>query len=361
MAIKSLNDVLYENMADLAAYQSGQVKPVPTGREWLDEIFNGLLPGDIVGIAGGSGAGKTHEVQELKSFIMDKTKNQDSSEFVWCDFSLEMRSMSTAVRDLNAVLKKSKKKILTEDFTEQEKEVVKDYYDNKTDGRFFIEEEVPTPDQFEEAVVEFLEEHKDKKAVFITIDHIALLKTSGDKKSAVDGTVEVINRVKKIYKNTFWFILSQLNRNIEGRVLEKNVNAMPNRGDIYQSDTLFQVCDYLYVVHNPYKLGIKAFGRVNKEAYIHLYDHFTEVKGNMASFDTLGRIFYIVLKMREAEPMFKNIYIKDLNIPGIERYRVEEEKAVKVTTAPKFDTPVVDMTSKPGSMNKFAGWDKKEE
>ncbi|GAH14979.1 unnamed protein product, partial [marine sediment metagenome] len=107
--------------------------------------------------------------------------------------------------------------------------------------------------------------------------------------------------MKKIFPNAYFIILSQLNRAILARIKDKDMMAMPNRADLYQSDTIFQISDYVYVCHNPNRLGINEFLKVNKEIYDYLEDHFSEQDTkNRISFDTLGKIFYIVLKMREA-------------------------------------------------------------
>ena len=132
---------------------------------------------------------------------------------------------------------------------------------------------------------------------------------------------------------------------------------------MYATDEIYFISDYVYVSHNPYKLGINAFMRFNESRYEGLEEHFTERKNGKASFDSLGRIFFIVLKMREADAVFRDVFVEEIDIPNIEKFRDtrEDEKGVKITTAPKFDIPVVDMTASPNNLNKFTGWDKKEE
>jgi replicative DNA helicase len=332
MAIRPLGEVALQSFKDLKKYQLGKNKPVKTGREWLDDIFGGLLPGDITTIAGASGGGKSFEVQRVKNFVMNVEKNEEAEEYIWLDYAWEMRFMSNILRDLNRDLKKTKKEILTKEFTEEEKELVKNYSDNLSDGRFFINEETITPKVFEREAREFLDNHKDKKAVFISIDHIALaMDENGEKKNTVDNIIEIINRLKKLYPNTYWIVLTQMNRNILGRIKDKDINAMPNRSDIFQSDSMFFISDYLYVCHNPYRLGIKQFSRVNSEAYDYLEKHFCEEKNGKASFDTLGKMFYIVLKSRESDVMFKDIFIEDVGVKDKEKYRdiPEESDAPK--------------------------------
>jgi replicative DNA helicase len=337
--IKSVKKAARNEFKKLKRYQSGEFKPVVTNRPWLDDIFGGLLPGDIVTVAGQSGGGKTFENQRLKNAVMSKEFNPNSDNFIWLDYSLEMRLMSTIIRDLNRVLKKSKKDVVSQEFTEDEKQLARDYSESLLDERFFIEENVLTLEEFKTGLFEFLEYYKDKEGVFISIDHIALFK--GAAKETVDGVVEVINEARKTYTNTYWVILSQMNRNILGRIKDKDMMALPNRGDVFQSDTMFFISDYLYVSHNPYRLGMKHFLKVNAEQYDYLKEHFSENKNGKASFETLGKIFYIVLKAREAEVLFDDIFIEDVEVKNKAKYKTfdstEEEGE---TQAPKFDSVV---------------------
>ena len=195
MAIKPLGEVVDRSFRDLNKYQKGKNKPVKTGREWLDEIFGGLLPGDIATIAGQSGGGKSFELQRIKNFVMNPENNEDAKDFIWLDYAWEMRFLSNILRDLNRSLKKTKKELLTEEFTDEEKALVKSYAENLSDGRFFINEETVTPKAFEKEARAFLEQHKDKKGVFISVDHIALaMDETGEKKATVDAIIEIINR-----------------------------------------------------------------------------------------------------------------------------------------------------------------------
>ncbi len=344
MPIKPLKSVASKAKETLKRYQSGELTPIKTGREWLDEIFGGLMPMDITTIAGMSGGGKSFELQRIKNFVMDVKNNTDACEYVWLSNSLEMKMISILIRDFNLLLKKSKKKILTESFSEEEKDLVNDYFKNSTDDRFYINEEAVTPEQFEAETRAFLLLHTDKKAVFIDIDHIALQRDkNGNKKATVDEIVEIMNRLKKEFPNSYWFVLSQLNRNILDRIHEKNNQAMPNRGDVFQSDSMFFISDYLYVTHNPNRLGIGQFSRVNAEVYDYLEKHFTEESKGKVSFETTGKIFYIILKMREADIFYKDIYIEDIDFEGKEKYREPKDDLSEDLT---FKPKAIDLTQK---------------
>lgn len=343
MAIQPLKIAASKARKILKKYQSGELTPIKTGREWLDEVFGGLMPMDIVTIAGMSGGGKSFELQRVKNFVMDVNNNPKALDFVWLSNSLEMKIISTLIRDINLITKKSKKKILTEEFTDEEKQLVNDYFKNSTDGRYYLNEEAVTPEVFEKETREFLQLHVDKEAVLIDIDHIALQRDkNGNKKATVDEITEIINRLKKEFPNSYWILLSQLNRNILERIREKDNQAMPNRGDVFQSDSMFFISDYLYVTHNPNRLGISEFSKVNPEVYDYLAEHFTEEIKGKVSFNTTGKIFYIILKMREADIFYKDIYIEDIEFEGKEKY--EEPKVDLLAAAPMFKPKPIDLT-----------------
>lgn len=343
MKIVSLKERQLEIRKKLHAYQTGDLKPVVTKRAWLDSIFGGLIPGDIVVIGGGSGSGKSHELGVVKRNIMSKEINPEADDFIWLSNSLEMRLLSNVLRDLSPKLRKSKGKILREAFTDEEAILVKDYFKEMKDGRFFLNEQGTDAKTFGEKIREFLDNHKDK-SVFIDVDHIALQKGKDKKKDSVDDVIEEIQAINREYDNVFWIILSQLNRNILLRIREKDNNAAPNRGDLYQSDTIYQAADYLYVTHNPQRLGITDYLKVNREVYGHLSAHFSEVKGNRASFKTHARVFFHALKIREASTLFDDIYIEEIEFEGKEKFK-SLESADNSESEIDEDMPVFDKNS----------------
>ena len=334
--IRSVKDVIEDSKRQLGVYQKGEKKPIVTGREWVDETFGGALPGDIITIAGMSGGGKSFETQRLKNNVMNIQLNPSAGNYIWLDFSMEMRFLSTMIRDLNRVLKKSKKRILNEPFTKEEMLLAKDYEATLADKRFFIDEDVKNFETFKKDLIAFIEQHKDKEAVWISIDHIALFK-GDDKKQTIDRVIEFVNETKKLYPNTYWVILSQLNREILKRIKERDMCALPNRGDLFQSDNMFFISDYVYVTHNPFKIGIIEFLKVNVAAYDYIAQHFTKVKDGKTSFNTIGKIFYIVLKARENDVIYKDIFVEDIGIPGKDKYQEPKKDDI---AAPIFGAEV---------------------
>lgn len=337
MAIQQTRDKVGRARAQLKAYQSGKIKVVHTNRPHLDATLSGLLPGDIVVIGGASGSGKTFELQTIRENVMDIEINPDAKDYIFLDYSFEMKLFNLILRGLNKVLNKSKKNILLNEFTEAEKALANRYVETLRDERFYIEENPLTPEQFLAQSREFLSMNKHKKTVFIAIDHMALFKNSqGDKKGTIDAVVESVNILKKEFPNVIFLLLTQLNRSILARIKDKDLNAQPNRGDVFQSDTMFHIADYLYIVHNPHRLGINQYLKVNPNHYDYLEDFFCEVEGvsKRVSFETLGNIFYHVLKIREGDVVFKDIFIEKIESENVEMYRTED---IDVIDEVKFD------------------------
>ena len=76
---------------------------------------------------------------------------------------------------------------------------------------------------------EYMPINKDKKMVFVSIDHTALVQGSGDAKRNIDSLITMCNIAKRTFPNIFFLIISQLNRDIEGRRDPKD--HMPKQSD----------------------------------------------------------------------------------------------------------------------------------
>ena len=317
--IRPYKEVYTNSLRKLKQYQSGELTSIVTGRPWLDDTFGGLLPGDVVTIGGASGAGKSFELQKLINNIFNMN---NSEKFVCLMNSLEMKNLSTLLREFKIQLNKSKKSIITQEFTEEEQAILREYSKMYTDGRFFINEETTSADAFYKAWSTFLDGHTDKEAVVITFDHIALIE--GGSKVDIDALLANINKIKGKYQNVIFILLTQLNRDILKRIAEKNTMSAPVRSDVYASDTTFFLSDHLYVINNASKLGINEYMKVNPEIYAPLSEHFAESETSRVSFLTYGKLFFHVLKSREADVIYQDIYIENLEVPKLKEDSLHE-------------------------------------
>ena len=321
--IKPYEEIYKESLKTLKQYQEGNFKPVVTGFEWLDDTFGGVLPGDIICVAGASGSGKTHMLMRLVRNIF--TLN-DSKNYVALINSLEMKNLAILIREFNTALGKSKKAILMEEFTEEEKELLRQHSKLLNSGRFFINEETKSPEKFIEEWDSFLKENSDKEIVIITFDHMALIESSGDKKIAIDTAVEGMNKLKKKYHNVVFILLSQLNRSILSRIAEKSNQSVPQRSDLYASDTIFHICDHIFCLNNANRLGISEYMKVNPQHFEELSEFFSDPDAKKVSFLTYANIFIHVLKSRENSIVFKDLYIEKLDVPNRELHTKQTQQ-----------------------------------
>lgn len=331
MLIRPLSKIVKEGIEEIKSYQKKDKMDINTGFE----MFEFLTPGSVVTIAGPSFTGKTIFLNRLKRNIMSKQYNRKADNFVWLSNSLEMTNLMNTLRDLSFRLKKSKKDILLNEFTQEEQVIVNQYFLDLNDGRFFVNEDPPTPEQYEGAIEEFLEKYKDKDLVVIDYDHTGLT-VGQNKKGVMDLVYQIQNRLKKKYPNSLFINVSQFNRESLGRTEEKSEAMKPKRSDLYQSDELFQVSDVVICLSIPYKQGIEQYRLVSPHFYDYLADHFGEfnTKRTKVSFMTFGRIFFEKLKDRFTE----GINPRDTFIEIIEEdTRPEEERKPQTKAkAPKF-------------------------
>jgi hypothetical protein len=341
MNILKLKDLARASFSDLKKIQQGEKKIVKTGMPMVDCHIGGLLPGDVMLFSGLSGHGKSELLFQLKDKILSEEINEEADQYVFFDNSLEMKIFNIILRGLHSRTDKKKSEILFNEFNDDDKVIAKKYFESLQDERQFVNQTPSTALEFYEGSRKFLQEHKDKKAVFITIDHILLL-SGTDKQKVIEQTVEYINQLKLEFENVYFIILSQLNRNLLTRVEEKNNRSAPNATDLFGSSFMDQIASYNIILFNAYKVGIEQYMKVNPERYDYLSDHFGEEdsKGRV-SFNTTGKIFYHVEKTRESDDPYKDIFIVDMNLRKDIQEKLKEPEVVgKVPEFSKTKKPL---------------------
>lgn len=343
MPIQPLEQVLKETLVTLGKYQNGEVSQIKTNRLWLDHQ-NGITPKSFITIFGASFGGKSTELENLKADIMDVNINPEASDYVWVSNSFEMTNFATTLRDVKKLTKLSFGQILEKPFSAEEKIILGDYKAKKIDGRFFVNQVPLSAEDFIKETRQFLLEHKDKKLVALDLDHVALLRAKNDnKKLAIDDMVEGLNALKNEFDNFLVVLLTQANRSVLGRLKEKSNESRLRRDDIYMSDTLYHVSDYVYGLQNANYLGIEEYALINPEKYPHLSHRFTEEnKHGKVSLITDGCIFVEVLKDRTADIGFTDIFT-------IEIKPFDKKPAYK----PLFNSPPINFNKAEASVPTF--------
>ncbi|MDC7248650.1 MAG: DnaB-like helicase C-terminal domain-containing protein, partial [Sphaerochaetaceae bacterium] len=257
--IKKAKDLVKAAKEQIKRYQSGKDKPIKTRyTHFNDNSLGGIFSGMIITIAGISGSGKTHVLQELENDIFDKELNPDCDEYVLLRCNWEMTVYKLLLRKLKNKLERTMRHILFNAPKGDELNKFNEVCESEENDNIFYLEEPTDPKTWYENVHAFLTENIKKKQVIVTIDHLALVRDLlGNKKKAMDDLVEYINSLKKEFKNVSFVLVSQMNRDIEGRTDVRHL--APKRSDLYNTDTLFQISDLVIVIHNPYKLGHEKY------------------------------------------------------------------------------------------------------
>ena len=341
--IKSAGSLAKKSFAYLKKLQTLEKPLVKTGQDFIDCHIGGLLPSDVVIYSANSGVGKTKLLYDTLDLILDKKVNDNSDNFTVLDFSLEMKYLNKILRDINKQTNKKKKDILTKEFTEEEKEVVRRYYERLQDDRVFVCEESITTKDFYNMTKSFCEKNKEKDAIIITYDHVLLTKKEDKLEDPLEAHTAYINQLRKEFDNVYFFLLTQFNRTSFTNIKDKSNDMFPRASMIYGSSHFEFLASYIIGIMNPFKLGVNEFLKVNPERYDWLEEYHTEPDSkSKISFDTAGNMFYFVLKARESDRQFMDLFIRpmDLNQEELDKIKQEkEEKDTNFPTAPKFNQP----------------------
>ena len=344
MQIQKFKDLTVEAFKEIKKYQVGQKGIIKTGLPYFDDVFP-VVNGSVIVFSAGSGIGKSYTLAKMVDNILDTNQNPTAKNFAVLNISLEMRVLSLVLRGMAKNIKsKSKKEILLQEFTEEEKLQAKSYFDSLQDDRVSISQVPTTPNRFFEGCKEFLEQNKDKDSVIITVDHLALISAdSGEARNAIiEKFIERVNDLKMVYENAIFILLSQTNSEMIKRAKDKDIMAQPQPSDLYYSQFTFQVADFVAVMTNPTKLGIKEYTKVDPERYPNLQKFFLEEdnKGRV-SLEPFGVNYVHLLKCREADGLYLDIYAEELNIPDVENIRKNRRKDL-VSTKVSYDIPMFD-------------------
>lgn len=313
--IKDSKALVEEAAAKLLKFKSGEFKPIKFRKDFVNQaLLGGLFPGTVFGIAGSSGHGKTTLMQELEDDILNEELNPNCKNYMVLRNNYEMSVFKLFLRALKNKLGRKISDILgTNPFSEEEMTMFNAIKQRESDPRIKYFENPTDPHTWFQITEAFIKAHQHIEHIVITIDHIALVKqTMAGKKDAIDNLIEYINYLKNKYENVSFIILSQLNREIESR--ENASNSAPRKGDLYQSDFLFQLSDVILVVHNPFKLGVKEHMVVPQDMYTQFNQYKTNPDKRSSTFRTRGLIFYHFIKLREDDDgTILDLWIEELH------------------------------------------------
>ena len=342
--IKRAGQLATEAFSYLNKLQQGDKQLLRTGDEAIDCHITGLLPSDCVLYAANSGVGKTKMLYDTLDQILDEKVNPDAKNIKTLEFQLEMKFLNRILRDTNKLTSKKKSEILTNEFTEEEKEVVKRYYESLQDDRRYICEESVTVKEFYEMTKTFCELNKESSALVICIDHCLLLKKDDAFQDPLEALTSYINQLRKEFKNVYFLLLSQMNRGSLVNIKDRDNSMIPTTAMIYGSSHFEFLCSYIVVLVDPFRLGVNSYLKVNPDRYEWLKDDMQdEDKNGKVSFNTLSNMFKFVLKTRESDHPYKNLFIKKMELTAEQFEKMKQSVEVKTEIA-SFSTPIFNST-----------------
>ncbi len=347
--IKKAKDLVDSAVSQIVKYQKGDDTPIKTRfTHFNNNCLGGIYKQMIITIAGVSGHGKTYLLQQIEEDIFNKELNPQCDDYILLRCNWEMSVFKLLIRKLRRTLDKKIKEILFNSPIGEDLKRFGEVCDSERSENIFYLEEPVDPKTWYNTVKEFLKENKKKKHVIVTIDHIALVRdVFGNKKKSMDDLVEYINSLKREFSNVSFIILSQMNREIEGRTDVKSLN--PRRSDLYNSDTMYHISDLIIVIHNPYKLGhlkymvvpglaVNEDGEYINDKYEYLVDFMDKPENKMTNFISKGVVFWHYLKIREDEDS-QDIAIEklDYNIGNNLKQVIARDKIKKEIQDPYLD------------------------
>lgn len=331
---------------EIKQIQQRGISGVKLGVEDLDHFNITGANNMMIFVGARPSMGKTHTASVIKDALLDKTLNP--MDIALLHLNWEMQIKSTVLRDMKRSLNRNMRDILSREFNEDEKKIVGESIGRLMDKRVTSFNHVIEGDAFEYLVDSFVEKNKGKEC-FIMIDHIHILLT----KKQIDEFLYLCNKLKKKYTNLGFIIFFQLGRTIEQRwrggadvKMKLNPkNFLPNSGDIYNTDSLYQFADLIVTQVIPQVVDMDEYTTVSKDRNKHLEEHFIVGAGDNKTAKLKGRnrVYRNYIKIRLNDNFEDSrIYCEVLN-PSIED-EIQEmyySDVLPTKDKPSFPSPVI--------------------
>lgn len=336
---------------------------VRTGFSFIDDNLAGGVLGKMVFLGSRPSNGKTYNCSEVINNILDKELNK--KQIFLYRHNLEMSTDDLMLREISKVLKRSPKDILSREYNEEEKPVVKRIVRSFDDPHVKSVSDMMWGEEYrksiEDYILECLEKEPDGGVVVLT-DHIHVYSS----KDEIDTLLLMQNKLKLKFKQKVGFInYFQLNRETEDMwrdSKDKKVNPknmLPSSRNIYQTDKLQQFSDLTVGFVIPQVYDLEEFASVRVSWNKHLIDHFLTPNEEYSRLVGRNRIFYNLIKVRMVNDFDDpRLFCSILN-EEYEKKLIEERSATfKAEGIPSFDIPVFPSASSPNSAFAKASWNK---
>ena len=223
------------------------------------QTMGGIEPNTIVTIGGISGSGKTAFANMIvNDFIADHPG------VVTLFFSLEMLPERLFLRTVSSNMKVQVRDLFSAEtrLSDDRMTTVKEELNKLAEQKIYYISETCTPDEISEIIGQFKDKLRHDQILVVVIDHVLLVKqgSSEQTKQMLDYLQTKLNFLKKTGRIII-IQLSQLNRDIESTVRIMNPSVhYPLKSDLSSSDNMYQLSDYVMIIHSPSQLGITSYG-----------------------------------------------------------------------------------------------------
>lgn len=304
---KTSKELIEEAYYQIQKYQKKEFIPAKTGYSYLDEaMMGGAFPQNAIAIGARPGVGKSYVGQIITGNLLNPLINPQASDYLLVNCEFEMNPMDLVTRVLSRKMGKPIRHFYDTPTSVEETKIKEILEQEKRNNIVYIPKPCSVAD-FNRAMIHILSKNSKKKLIIVKIDHIALIKKmGGDPKRAMDDFVATINELKLAYWNVFFLVISQFNRDIEGRRSPKE--HAPRMSDFYQSDGLGQLCSIMVGLTNPRRMGYEEYMSFPATWYGNL-DRFKPAN-KKTTFRTEGLLFHHILKARQGgiESLENTIY-----------------------------------------------------
>ena len=282
LEIKHISDATNEILNYINNRRRGLIKSLRTRwPKFNRQCMGGIEPNAIYSVCGISGSGKSSFANSLETDLFELNTNED---FVVLNFNFEMMASKQVGRKLSYKLNKTTSELYSSSNIDDTyrvtdidfDEVIKQADKIKRYPIYYVD--CPgTVEEIRNTIISFqqLEDMKFKWLIVI-LDHTLLTKgRNGESEREIISSLQRMFMERKKYGKISIIQLSQLNREIEDKDRVNNPSMhYPMRRDIFGSDSLFQVSDYVIVLHRPEIIGIEEYGPKKLPVKNIIYMHF---------------------------------------------------------------------------------------